>query len=69
MLWSLDMYSECNTGHANSGPNDDPTLGAHGMQDCAFEVDDGPSSSNYVLCKWVATREPPVSCSISLGVR
>jgi len=41
MLWSMDMYSECNTGHGNSGANDTPAIGQHGMQDCAFEIDDG----------------------------
>jgi hypothetical protein len=47
-LWSLDLYSECNTGHGNSQINDDPKLGQHGMQDCAFEIDNGV----YDLLVW-----------------
>ena len=47
MLWSLDLYSECNTGHANSQINDDPKLGQHGMQDCAFEIDNGWSRLSF----------------------
>ena len=31
-LFPLDMYSECNSGHGNSGSNEDPSLGNHGMQ-------------------------------------
>ena len=45
------MYSECNTGNANSGINDDPAMGQHGMQDCAFEIDDG---GRKIVCCLVA---------------
>ncbi len=55
-LWSLDMYSECNTGNANSGINDDPAMGQHGMQDCAFEIDDGA----YFSC-FSRTAQPVLS--------
>jgi hypothetical protein len=43
------MYSECNTGNANSGINDDPAMGQHGMQDCAFEIDNGACFSCFLL--------------------
>jgi len=59
-LWSLDMFSECNTGHGNSGVNDDPALGQHGMQvHCVLP----PQPRRRVLRAPFRVRAPASRCS------
>lgn len=54
-LWSLDMYSECNSGVGNSYANDDKTIGQHGMIDCPFDIDNGTCFLDFKrhLCAWL----------------
>ncbi len=54
-LWSLDMYSECNSGVGNSYANDDKTIGQHGMIDCPFDIDNGRCFLDFKghLCTWL----------------